>query len=181
MKKAICVLILPLLVLSGLVFANRDVKNDTKPSPKPSSVADRDAGLKERKLWEVSPDGIKFKLWEASPEGKKVAASHDKIRKYLKASTNMEAVVSSTTFRRSGKSSGIKWLIVRIKGEEYMMQFIPRDFQQLNSLKVNDRIIVRSRSAGRSPNHPYLVLSGDYIERNGKVLFKRDLSKNRGC
>ncbi len=174
-------LTLPLLVLSGLVFANREVKNDPKPAPKPPSIADRDAGLKERKLWEISPDGIKFKLWEASPEGKKVHASHDKIRKYLKASTNMEAVVTSTTFQRSGKSSGIKWLIVRINGEEYMMQFIPKDFQQLNSLKVNDKILVRSRSAGYSPNHPYLIVSADYLERNSKALFKRDLSKNKGC
>ncbi|HMF71394.1 MAG TPA: hypothetical protein VK616_07950, partial [Flavitalea sp.] len=91
------------------------------------------------------------------------------------------AVVTSVTFRRNGKSSGIKWLIVRINGEEYMMQFSPKDFQQLNSLKVNDKIIVRSRSAGYSPNHPYLIISGDYIERNNKILFKRDFSKNKGC
>ena len=181
MKKAIYVLILPLVVLSGLVFANRDIKNETKPSLKRSSKAEKEAGLNARKLWENTPDGIRFKLWETSPEGKKVNASHDKIRKSIKAFTNMEAVVSSVTFKRDGKSSGIKWLIVSIDGEEYMMQFIPKDFQKLNSLKVNDKISVRSRSGGRSPNHPYLILSGDHIERNGKVLFKRDFSKNKGC
>ena len=181
MKKAIYLLILPLLVVSGLVFANREIKNEKRPSSKPSPIAERDAVPEERKLWENTPDGIRFKLWEASPEGKKVRASHDKIRKYIKDFTNMEAVVSSTTFQRDGKSSGIKWLIVRIDGEEYMMQFSPKDFQKLNSLKVNDKISVRSRSAGYSPNHPYLIVSGDHIERNGKVLFKRDFSKNRGC
>lgn len=181
MKKAIYLLILPLVVVSGLVFANREIKNETKPSPKPLSIADREARLEERKLWENTPDGLRFKLWEVSFEGKKVNASHDKIRKRLKAFTNMKAVVTSTTFQRDGKSSGIKWLIVRIDGEEYMMQFISKDFQNLKSLKVNDKISVRSRSAGRSPNHPYLILSGDYIERNGKVLLKRDFSKNRGC
>lgn len=93
----------------------------------------------------------------------------------------MEAVVTSLTFQCNGKSSGIKWLIVRINGEEYMMQFSPKEFQQLNSLKVNDKIIVRSRSAGYSPNHPYLIISGDYIEQNSKILFKRDLSKNNSC
>jgi len=93
----------------------------------------------------------------------------------------MEAVVTSVTFRRTGKSAGIKWLIVRINSEEYMMQFSPKEFQQLNSLKVNDKIILRSRSAGYSPNHPYLIISGDYIERNSKILFKRDFSKNKGC
>jgi len=179
-KKAIYLLILPLVVLSGLVFANREIKNETKPSPKPSSIADR-TGLDDRKKWEASVDGIKFKDWEASPEGKKVHASHDKIRKYLKAFSNMKTVVTSTSFKRDGKSPGIKWLTVRIDGEEYMMQFNPKDFQALNSLKVNDKISVKSRSAGRSPNHPYLIVSGDRIERNGKVLFKRDFSGNKGC
>ncbi len=181
MKKAIYVLILPLVVVSGLVFANREIKNETKPSPKPLSIAERKARLDERKKWEATPDGLKYKEWEVSPAGKKVYASHDKIKKYIKAFSNMEAVVTSVTFRRSGKSSGIKWLIIRINGEEYMMQFSPKDFQQVNSLKVNDQIIVRSRSAGYSPNHPYLIISGDYIEQNHKVLLKRDFSKNKGC
>lgn len=181
MKKNIYVLILPLAVVSGLVFANREIKNETKPSPKPLSIADRKARLDDRKKWEASPDGIKYKEWEVSPEGKKVHASHDKIRKNIKAFTNMEAVVTSGTFQRANGKPGPKWLIVRINGEEYMMQFIPKDFQQLNSLKVNDKIIVRSRSAGYSPNHPYLIISGDYIARNNKILFKRDFSKNNGC
>jgi len=192
MKKMIYVLILPLLVVSGLVFsfapfaygsgANREIKNETRPSPKPLSVAHRKSGLEERKKWEASADGIKFKEWERSPEGKKVYTSHDKIKKQLKAFTDMEAVVTSVTFQRAdAKSSGPKWLVVTINGEAYMMQFTRKDFQQLNSLKVNDKIIVRSRSAGCSPNHPYLILSGDYIAYNNKVLFKRDFSKNNGC
>jgi hypothetical protein len=192
MKKIICVLILSPVVVIGLVFsfatfasdsgANREIKNDTKTSQKQLSVADRKANLDKRKKWEASPDGIKYKEWEVSPEGKKVHASYDKIKKNIKAFTNMEAVVTSLTFQRANaKSSGPKWLIVKINGEEYMMQFIPKDFQQLNSLKVNDKIIVRSRSAGYSPNHPYLIISGDYIARNNKILFKRDFSKNNGC
>lgn len=192
MKKSIYFLILPLVVVSGLVFsfapfafgsgANREIKNETKPSPKPLSIADKKAHLDERKKWEASPDGIKYKEWEVSPEGKKVHASYDKIKKDIKAFTNMEAVVTSFTFQReNAKSSGPKWIIVKINGEEYMMQFIPKDFQQLKSLKVNDKIIVKSRSAGLSPNHPYLILSGDYIEQNNKILFKRDFSKNNGC
>jgi hypothetical protein len=192
MKKIIYVLILPLVVVIGLVFsfasfafgsgANREIKNETKTSQKQLSVADRKANLDERKKWEASPDGIKYKKWEVSPEGKKVHASYDKIKKNIKAFNNMEAVVTSLTFKRaSAKSSGPKWIIVKINGEEYMMQFIPKDFQQLNSLKVNDKIIVRSRSAGYSHNHPYLIISGDYIARNDKILFKRDFSKNNGC
>lgn len=182
MKKIIYVLILSLAVVSGLVFANREIKNETKPSPNPLSIADRKANLDDRKKWEASPDGIKYKEWEVSPEGKKVHASYDKIKMSIKAFTNMEAVVTSVTFQRANaKSSGPKWLIVSINGEEYMMQFIPKDFEQLKSLKVNDKIIVRSRSAGFSNNHPYLIISGDYIARNNKILFKRDFSKNNGC
>jgi hypothetical protein len=179
MNKNIYLLVLPLIVVSGLVFANREIKNEAKSSAKPLVIADGKANLDARKQWEATPDGIRYKQWEVSPEGKKVHASHDKIKKYIKDSTNMEAVVTSVTFQRSGKSSGIKWLIVRINGEDYMMQFTPKEFQQLNTLKVNDKIILRSRSAGYSPNHPYLIISGDYIEHNKKILFKRDFSKGR--
>jgi len=181
MKKTIYFLIAPLVVVCGLVFANHEIKNETKTSPKLLPIADRKADLDERKKWEASPDGIKYKEWEVSPEGKKVHASYEKIKKSIKAFTNMEAVVTSVTFQRNGKSSGIKWLIVRSNDEEYIMQFSPKDFEHLKSLKVNDKIIVRSRSAGLSPNHPYLIISGDYIARNNKILFKRDFSKNKGC
>lgn len=180
-KNIIYALTLLLVVASGLVFANREIKNETHRIPKPVSIANSNGGLDERKKWEASPDGIKYKTWEVSPEGRKVHASHDKIRKHIKAFADMEAVVTSVTFQRTNvKSSGPKWLIVKINDEAYMMQFIPKDFKKLNSLKVNDKIIIRSRSAGYSPNHPYLIISGDYIERNNRVLFKRDFSKN-GC
>ncbi|MCF6133430.1 hypothetical protein [Flavobacterium wongokense] len=175
MKKIIYVLILSLVVVSGLIFF---VNRETKPSTKLLTFAERDA---ERKKWEASADGIKYQEWKVSAEGKKVKASHDKIRKSLKDFSEMEAVVTSTTFKRTNAESGPKWLIVSINGEEYMMQFIPKDFEPLKNLKVNDKIIVRSRSAGYSPNHPYLILSGDYIEQNNKMLFKRDFSKNKGC
>jgi hypothetical protein len=94
----------------------------------------------------------------------------------------MEAVVTSVTFQRENtQSAGPKWLIVEIEGETYMMQFIPKEFELLKSLKVNDKIIVRSRNAGFSHNHPYLILSGDYIAKDNKVLFKRVFNKNNRC
>lgn len=175
MKKIMYALILPLVVVSGLTFANREIK----PSPKPLTVAEKKARLDARKKWEASPDGVRYKAWEVSPAGKKVYASHDKIRKYIKAFSNMEAVVTSVTFQRENGPSGQKWIIVKIAGEDYMMQYLPKEFEQLKSLKVNDKIIIRSHSAGYSPNHPYLILSGDEIEQNNKVLLKRDFSK--GC
>jgi hypothetical protein len=182
MQKPIYVLILSLALVCGIVFATREIKNETKSSQKPLSIADKNADHDERKKWEASPEGIKYKEWEVSSEGKKVHTSYDKIKKYINSFANMEAVVTSTTFQRPyATSNGPKWLIVSIDGEQYMMQFIPKEFEQLNSLKVNDKIILRSRSAGFSPNHPYLIITGDYIELNNKILFKRDFSKNNGC
>lgn len=186
MKKTIYVLIFSLVVISGFVFSfstfanslhvNREIKNETKISSKPLSI------LEKRKKWEASPDGIKFNDWKNSPEGKKVQASYDKIKNEINAYAQMEAVVTSVTFQLpTTNPSSPKWLVVKIKGEDYMMQFTPNDFEKLNSLKVNDKIIIKSRSAGFSNNHPYLILSSNYIEHNNKVLFESDLSKNDGC
>ena len=52
MKKVIYALMLPLVVVSGLLFANRELKNETikKPSPKPLSVAERKTRDLE-KMW----------------------------------------------------------------------------------------------------------------------------------
>ena len=88
MKKVIYALILPLVVVSGLVFANREIKNETfkKSIPKPLSAAEREAELKK---WEATPDGIMYKKWEASPAGKKVYAAEAKIRRQIKDYTNM--------------------------------------------------------------------------------------------
>ncbi len=178
------VLILPLVVVSGLVFANRGIKSETpeKLSLKPLSIPYKNGWLEDgRKKWESTPDGVKFKKWEASPEGKKVRANHDRIRKYLTAFSNMEAVITSVTFQRENSGpTGPKWLVVKINGEDYMMQYTRKEFQQLSGLKVGDKIIVKSRSAGYSPSHPHLIISGDYIELNEKILFKRDFSKD-GC
>lgn len=182
MKKIVDAFLLLLVVLSGLVFANCETKNETKSTPKTLSIANKKSQLEEKKKWEASPDGIKYKKWKNSPEGKKIEASHDKIKKQIKDFSPMEAVVTSVTFQRENvKGSGPKWLIVNINGETYMMQFVSKDFERLKSLKVNDKIIVKSRSTGFSPNHPYLILSGDYIAKNNVILFERDFSKNKGC
>ena len=186
MKKTFYVLILSLVVISGFAFSfstfanglhvNLEIKNDTKISSKPLS------NLEKRKKWEASADGIDFNEWKDSPEGKKVQASYEKIKNEINAFAEMEAIVTSVTFQfPTTNPSSPKWLVVKINGENYMMQFIPNDFEKLNSLKVNDKIIIKSRSAGFSNNHPYLILSSNYIEHNNKVLFERDLSKNDGC
>ena len=192
MKKTLYVLILSLVVISGFVFSfstfanssktKTEIKKETKPVKRTLSNAEKKSMLEQRKKWEASPDGIKFNDWKNSPEGKKVQASYDKIKNEINAFTEMEAIVTSVTFQfPTTNPSSPKWLVVKINGEDYMMQFIPNDFEKLNSLKVNDKIIIKSRSAGFSHNHPYLILSSNYIEHNNKVLFERDLSKNDGC
>src|SRR5579862_2440108 len=94
MKKVIYAPILLLVAVSGLVFANREFKNETskKSIPKLLSAAEMKAELTK---WEATPSGINFKKWEASPEGKKVLAGAAKISNQVSTSTNMEAVVTS--------------------------------------------------------------------------------------
>jgi len=173
MKKVIYALILPLVVVSGLVFANREIKNETskKSTPKPLSAAERKAELKK---WEATPEGIKFKKWEASPEGKKVLAGAAKIRNQISDSTNMEAVVTSLSLP-PGSRLGFG-VMARINGDDYILSFgleKSNEFQQLHSLKVNDKIIIRSHFVSYAPKYSYPIVSGDYIERDGKIIYKR--------
>jgi hypothetical protein len=180
MKKVIYALILPLVVVSGLVFANQEIKNETskKSTPKPLSAAEMKAG---RKKWEATPDGIKFKKWEASPEGQKVLAGAAKIRNHISDSTNMEAVVTSLSLP-PGSRLGFG-VMVRINGDDYILSFgleQSNEFQQLHSLKVNDNIIIRSHAVSYAPKYSYPIVSGDYVERDSKVIYKRAPRKG-GC
>ena len=179
MKKVIYALILPLVVVSGLVFANHEIKNETskKSTPKPLSAAEMKA---EREKWEATPDGINFKKWEASPAGKKVYAAEAKIRKHISASTNMEAVVTSLSLP-PGSRLGFG-VMARIDGVDYIVRFEPEKSQleQLQSLKVNDKIIIRSQSVSHAPKYSYPIVRGDYVERDGKIIYKRAPRKG-GC
>lgn len=180
MKKVIYALILPLVVVSGLVFADREIKNETskKSTPKPLSAVEMKAELKK---WEATPDGIKFKKWEASPEGKKVLAGAAKISNQISASTNMEAVVTSLSLP-PGSRLGFG-VMVGINGDDYILSFGPEksnEFQQLHSLKVNDKIVIRSHFVSYAPKYSYPIVSGDYVERDSKIIYKRAPRKG-GC
>jgi hypothetical protein len=179
MKKVIYALILPLFVVSGLVFANREIKNETSKNstPKPLSAAEREA---ERKKWEATPGGIQYKKWEASPEGKKVLAGAAKIRNHVSAFTNMEAVVTSLSLP-PGSRLGFG-VMARIDGVDYIVKFEPEKSQleQLHSLKVNDKIIIRSHSVSHAPKYSYPIVSCEYVERDSKVIFKR-VPRKDGC
>jgi hypothetical protein len=185
MKKVIYTLILLLVAVSGLVFANREIKNETskKSIPKPPggvplSAAERKAGLK---IWEATPDGIMYKKWEASPEGKKVYAAEAKIRKSIRDNTTMEAVVTSLSLPSSSQLGfGV---MVRINGDDYILSFgleESNEFEQLHSLKVNDKIIIRSHSVSHAPKYSYPIVVGDYVEWDSKIIYKRAPRKG-GC
>lgn len=179
MKKIIYALILPLVVVGGLVFANRQIKNETskKPSPKPLSAAEREA---ERKQWEATPEGVKFKQWEASPAGKKVYAGVAKISSHISSFTNMEAVITSLSLP-PGSRLGFG-VMARINDVDYIVRFEPEKSQleQLQSLKVNDKIILRSHNVSYAPKYSYPIVSGEYVERDSKVIFKR-VPRKGGC
>jgi hypothetical protein len=179
MKKLIYALILPLVVVSGLVFANREIKNETSKTstPKPLSAAERKAEVKK---WEATPAGIMYKKWEASPAGKKVYAGEAKIRKSLRDYTNMEGVITSLSLP-PGSRLGFG-VMVRINGDDYIVKFDPEKSQleQLHSLKVNDKIIIRSHTVSHAPKYSYPIVSGEYIERDSKVIFKR-IPRKGGC
>ncbi|MFF5380098.1 hypothetical protein [Pedobacter suwonensis] len=177
-NKMMYMLILPLVVVSGLVFANREIKNENKMlSSKPLSAAQRDA---EKKKWEVSPDGIKFKKWESSPTGKYLHASAAKIRKDIIEFTDMEAVVTALTLP-PGSRLGFG-VMARINGADYIVNFEAEKSQlaPLNSLKINDKIMVRSRNMSYAPKYSYPIVSAEYVERDNKVIFKR-LPRKGGC
>ena len=179
MKKIIYTLILPLVVVSGLMFANFEIKNETpkKPIPKTFSAAERKAELKK---WEATPDGIKYKKWKASPQGKKVLVGAAKITKHISVFTNMEAVVTSLSLA-PGSVLGF-CVMARINGGDYILKFWPEKSQlkQLYSLKVNDKIILKSHSVSHAPKYSYPIISVDYVERNNKVIYKRAPRKG-GC
>lgn len=181
MKKVIYALILSLVVASGLVFANLEsdsyrIKKEAskKPAPKPITDAERTAAMKE---WEATPAGIAYKKWEASHAGKKVYAAESKIMKPIRDYTNMEAVVTSLSLP-PGSLLGFG-VMVRINDDDYILRF-DDDPQQLRSLKVNDKIIIKSHSVSHAPKYAYPIISGEYAERDGKIIYKHAPRKD-GC
>ena len=73
--------------------------------------------------------------------------------------------------------------MARINGDDYILSFgleESNEFQQLHSLKVNDKIIIKSHSVSYAPKYAYPIISGDYVERDSKIIYKRAPRKG-GC
>jgi hypothetical protein len=166
MKRINYLLILSLLLISNAILASNEVKSDNK------------AALKK---WEATPEGMFFKKWESSAAGKKVYASEARIRKSIKEFSNMEAIVTSLTLP-AGSRLGYG-VMVRIKDEDFILSFGPdlkKEFEQIRDLKVNDKITIKSHSVSHAPKYAFPIVAGDYVERDGKLLYKRIPGKG-GC
>ena len=166
MRKLNHLLLFSMLMLSNLAFANNESKLDNK------------AALKK---WEATPEGIFFKKWESSAAGKKVYASEARIRKSIKEFSNMEAIVTSLTLP-AGSRLGYG-VMVRIKDEDFILSFGPalkNEFDQIRGLKVNDKITIKSHSVSHAPKYAYPIVAGDYVESDGKIIYKRIPNKG-GC
>jgi hypothetical protein len=179
MKKVIYAVVL-LLIVSSLVFAYQKMNHisSEKPTPRPLTAAETEAA---RKQWESTPAGVQFKKWEASPEGKKVLDGIANISKQTSNFTDMEAVITSLSLP-PGSRLGFG-IMARINNADYILSFgvlKADEFQQLQSLKVNDKIIIRSRGMSYAPKYAYPIVSGDYVERDSKVIYKRVPGKG-GC
>ncbi|MTH14266.1 hypothetical protein [Flavobacterium sp. LC2016-01] len=188
MKKIIYVVILSLVVVSGVVFANREIKNEPlkKEIPKHLSDAERKAALKK---WEATPDGKMYKKWEASAAGKKMHASVTKISKSIIDYTDMDGVVTSLSLPQGARLG--YGMMVRINGGDYILAFgteksdyttlnFNNTFDQLHKLKVNDKITIRSHGLSQAPKYSYPIITGDYVELNSKTIYKRPPSED-GC
>lgn len=171
---------LPIALASGLLFSNFGSKDEQviKSSRNTLTAAESKAALKK---WEASPDGVQFKNWEASPVGKKVHAGAVKINKFIRSNATMEGVVTSLSLPEGARLGfGV---MVNIEGEDYILSMGPVskvEMQQLKSLKVNDKIVIKSRGVTKAPKYAYAIVSGDYLEKNSKVIYKRVPNKG-GC
>jgi hypothetical protein len=92
----------------------------------------------------------------------------------------MKAVVTSLSLP-PGSQLGFG-VMVRINGDDYFVSFQPEKSQleQLHSLKVDDKIIIRGHIVSYAPKFSYPIISGDYVERDGKMIYKRTPRKD-GC
>lgn len=180
MKKVIYVLISTLVVVSGIVLANRGARKETSRKSTPSPrAADEMRAVKEK--WEATPEGINFNKWKTSAEGKKVLAAAARIRSRVSDSSNMAAVVTSLALP-PGARLGFG-VMVRINGDDYIVSFNQvksNELQQLYRLKVDDKIILRGHAVSYAPKYSYPIISGDYVQRDTEIIYKAAARKG-GC
>lgn len=180
MKKYLIFLLLPLVLLSAFLMTRNafNKKNAEGSNSKPLSIAEKKVA---KKNWEASSDGVKFKAWLGSEVGKKIHTNALKIQKTIDTKTSVVGIVSSLELPK-GSRLGYGFM-VKIDNEEYILAFGPKnpkgldkkqtnEFEQLENLKVNDKIIINGRGVSFAPKYAYAILSSSAIEKDQKVLYK---------
>ena len=92
----------------------------------------------------------------------------------------MEAAVTSLSLP-PGSRLGFG-MMARINSVDYIVKFEAENSQlwQLRTLKVNDKIIIKSHGVSHAPKYLYPIVSCDYAERDGKIIYKR-VPRKGGC
>ncbi len=187
MKKILFAGILLVIVTVGLLIASNEEKTEKASSYTTKSLT-KDEKKAALKKWEATPEGKFFRNWEASAKGKKVQKAANKIMKTVKEYSYMEATITSLNLPK-GSRLGLG-IMVKIKGEEYILAFGPEnmskgnkntnnEFEQLHKLKVNDKIKIKSHHVSKAPKYDYPIVSGDYVEKDGKVIYQRVVRKGK--
>lgn len=188
MKKVIYALIFSLVAVSGLVFANHESQIESSAKPIKTTIT-APASQTEMNKWEATPDGSSYKKWTLTTTGKKVLADAAYVSKNIRAFSNMEAVVTSVSLP-AGSRLGYG-IIANIDSREYILTFdleasgknylsLKNEYEDLQRLKVNDKIIIRSHNVSHAPKYFYPIISVESVERNGKMIYKRPARKG-GC
>lgn len=180
MKKTLYTLLSLLIVISGILYVTSANKNK-KPKNISTSTTIQKEKQAELKKWESTPEGAKFKKWEASPQGQKVLYSAAKIRKQTNDFTSLNAVVTSPTLP-SGSRLGFG-IMIKINDSDYILSFgleQSNEFTQLRNLKANDKIIIKSRFVSYAPKYSFPIISGEYVEKDNKIIYKR-VSREDDC
>ena len=101
----------------------------------------------------------------------------------------MEGVITSLSLPKGAKVGfGV---MVRINSDDYILSFgietpgknimnFKSEFDLLRTLKVNDKIIIKSQHVSHAPKYAYPIITGNYVEREGKIVYKRSPRKG-GC
>ena len=180
MKKLFYIIFLALVVVSGIVMANRHMINEDKKKATAHPLS-----AEERKeiatKWQASPDGIAFKKWQSSIIGQTVLTNAAKIKKHVNDSSLMEATIISTTLP-PGSRLGFG-VMVNINGDDFILSFgieKSNEFDLLQKLKANDKIMIRSHFVSYAPKYAYPIVAGSYVELNRKVLYQH-IPNKKGC
>ena len=163
----------------GLVSA-KDSINEANSTGKTAA-----ANQAELKKWQASAEGKKYAEWQQSAAGKKVYASEEKIKKAISTFSKMEAEVIALSLPTDAKL-GIG-MMIQINGADYILRFmsssiaeIKQTAAQVKGLKVHDKIVIKSRNVSHAPKYAYPIITCDYLEHAGKIIYKR-IPRKGGC